>query len=135
MDTDAIDLKYAKEVADFIGAEHTEVIMTKEEVLESLETVIEALATYDITTIRASMGMYLVCKAIHEKTDLKVLLTGEISAINIRTLHRARQPFRKRQQRESVSCTAMMSCVPTGVLRQTAWKPVYPSAISTLSVM
>lgn len=37
MDTDAIDLKYAKEVADFIGAEHTEVIMTKEEVLESLE--------------------------------------------------------------------------------------------------
>lgn len=50
MDTDAIDLKYAKEVADFIGAEHTEVIMTKEEVLESLETVIEALATYDITT-------------------------------------------------------------------------------------
>ena len=79
MDTDAIDLKYAKEVADFIGAEHTEVIMTKEEVLESLETVIEALATYDITTIRASMGMYLVCKAIHEKTDLKVLLTGEIS--------------------------------------------------------
>lgn len=67
MDTDAIDLKYAKEVADFIGADHTEVIMTKEEVLESLETVIEALATYDITTIRASMGMYLVCKAIHEK--------------------------------------------------------------------
>ena len=79
MEEDAIDLKYAKEVADFIGAEHTEVIMTKEEVLESLETVIEALATYDITTIRASMGMYLVCKAIHEKTDLKVLLTGEIS--------------------------------------------------------
>mgnify|MGYP002231386824 CR=1 FL=1 len=35
MDTDAIDLKYAKEVADFIGAEHTEVIMTKEEVLEA----------------------------------------------------------------------------------------------------
>lgn len=79
MDTDAIDLKYAKEVADFIGADHTEVIMTKEEVLDALETVIEALATYDITTIRASMGMYLVCKAIHEQTDLKVLLTGEIS--------------------------------------------------------
>ncbi len=79
MEKDAIDLKYAKEAADFIGADHTEVIMTKEEVLASLETVIEALATYDITTIRASMGMYLVCKAIHEKTDLKVLLTGEIS--------------------------------------------------------
>ncbi|MGN1331760.1 MAG: asparagine synthase B [Lachnospiraceae bacterium] len=79
MDVDAIDLKYARKVADFIGAHHTEVIMTKQQVLDSLETVIEALATYDITTIRASMGMYLVCKAIHENTDLKVLLTGEIS--------------------------------------------------------
>lgn len=79
MDKDAIDLKYAKQVADFIGAQHTEVIMTKEQVLEALETVIEDLATYDITTIRASMGMYLVCKAIHESTDIKVLMTGEIS--------------------------------------------------------
>lgn len=79
MDIDAIDLKYAKQVADYIGSDHTEVIMTKEEVLKSLETVIQALGTYDITTIRASMGMYLVCKAIHEQTDLKVLLTGEIS--------------------------------------------------------
>ena len=34
---------------------------------------------FDITTIRASIGMYLVCKAIHEKTDVRVLLTGEIS--------------------------------------------------------
>lgn len=79
MDKDAIDLKYAKQVADFIGARHTEVIMTKEQVLEYLETVIKELATYDITTIRASMGMYLVCKAINDTTDLKVLLTGEIS--------------------------------------------------------
>lgn len=79
MDIDAIDLKYAKQVADFIGARHTEVIMTKEQVLDSLKEVISVLGTYDITTIRASMGMYLVCKAIHETTDLKVLLTGEIS--------------------------------------------------------
>lgn len=79
MDTDAIDLKYAKEAADYIGAEHTEVIMTRKEVLAALEEVIKELATFDITTIRASMGMYLVCKAIHRDTDLKVLLTGEIS--------------------------------------------------------
>ena len=53
--------------------------MTPEEVLSSLEKVIELLGTYDITTIRASMGMYLVCKAIHERTDIRVILTGEIS--------------------------------------------------------
>ena len=79
MDTDAIDLKYARMVADYIGAEHTEVYMTRQEVLDSLEDVIALLGTWDITTIRASMGMYLCCKAIHERTDIRVLLTGEIS--------------------------------------------------------
>jgi asparagine synthase (glutamine-hydrolysing) len=79
MSKDAIDLKYARMVADFIGAEHTEVFMTPMDVIDSLETVIELLGTYDITTIRASIGMYLVCRAIHENTDIRVLLTGEIS--------------------------------------------------------
>ena len=79
MSTDAIDLKYAKEVADHIGSDHTEVIITKEDVLKALPDVVKLLATFDITTIRASIGMYLVCKAIHEQTDIRVLLTGEIS--------------------------------------------------------
>ena len=79
MDADAIDLRYAREAADFIGADHTEVYMTREEVLQSLEEVVALLGTWDITTIRASMGMYLCCKAIHERTDIRVLLTGEIS--------------------------------------------------------
>ena len=79
MSEDAIDLKYAKEVADYLHSDHTEVIINKDIVLKSLEEVISLLGTYDITTIRASMGMYLVCKAIHERTDIRVLLTGEIS--------------------------------------------------------
>lgn len=79
MNTDAIDLKYAKEVAEHIHSEHTEVIITKDDVINALETVVSVLGTYDITTIRASIGMYLVCKAIHENTDIRVLLTGEIS--------------------------------------------------------
>ena len=79
MEKDAIDLKYAREVAEFIGSDHTEVFMTPQEVVDTLEEVIYTLGTFDITTIRASMGMYLVCKAIHEQTDVRVLLTGEIS--------------------------------------------------------
>ena len=53
--------------------------MTRQLVLDSLEDVIHLLGTFDITTIRASMGMYLLCKWIHENTDIRVLLTGEIS--------------------------------------------------------
>lgn len=79
MSEDAIDLKYAKQVADYIGSDHTEVIITKDDVLGALDSVIKLLGTFDITTIRASMGMYLLCKYIHEKTDIRVLLTGEIS--------------------------------------------------------
>jgi asparagine synthase (glutamine-hydrolysing) len=53
--------------------------MTPSDVISSLEDVVVLLGTYDITTIRASIGMYMVCKAIHERTDIRVLLTGEIS--------------------------------------------------------
>ncbi len=79
MDLDPIDLKYAQIAADYIGAEHQAFSMTREDVLDALEEVIRLLGTWDITTVRASLGMYLCCKAIHETTDIRVLMTGEIS--------------------------------------------------------
>jgi asparagine synthase (glutamine-hydrolysing) len=79
MDIDAIDLKYAREAAEYIGSDHTEFIITKEDVLAALPEVIRILGTWDITTIRASIGMYLMCQKIHETTDVRVLQTGEIS--------------------------------------------------------
>ncbi len=79
MSTDAIDLKYARQVADYIGSNHHEIYITEKDVLDTLDELIYTLGTYDITTIRASMGMYLVCKAIHEQSGIRVLLTGEIS--------------------------------------------------------
>ena len=79
MNTDPIDLKYAKQAADYIGAEHTAFSMTGEDVLRVLPEVIGLLGTWDITTVRASIGMYLCCKKIHETTDVRVLMTGEIS--------------------------------------------------------
>lgn len=79
MDKNPIDLKYAREVADYLGTDHTEFIMTRDDVLNILREVIYILETWDITTIRASIGMYILCKRIHETTDLKVILTGECS--------------------------------------------------------
>lgn len=79
MEKDAIDLKYARVVADYLKSDHTEVIISREDVLRALPDVVKLLGTYDITTIRASIGMYLVCKYIHEHTDIRVLLTGEVS--------------------------------------------------------
>jgi asparagine synthase (glutamine-hydrolysing) len=76
---DPIDTKYARIVADYLGADHTEVLFTIQDIFDTLSTLIFNLESYDITTIRASMGMYLVSKYISENTDIKVLMTGEIS--------------------------------------------------------
>ena len=77
--TDAIDTHYAQIVADHIGSDHTNVYFDREDILERLEEVIVTLETCDITTIRASIGMFLICEHIRKQTDIKVLLTGEVS--------------------------------------------------------
>ncbi len=79
MAEDAIDLKYAREAAEYIGSKHTEILIDREDVIRALDPVISILGTYDITTIRASIGMYLLCREIHRTTDIRVLMTGEIS--------------------------------------------------------
>ncbi len=79
MDTDPIDLKYAREVADYLHSDHTEFTMTRNDVIGVLPQVIDLLGSFDITTIRASIGMYLCCKGIHDQTDVRVLMTGEVS--------------------------------------------------------
>ena len=44
MDVDAIDLKYAREAAEFIGANHHEVMITREDVLQALPRVVACWA-------------------------------------------------------------------------------------------
>ena len=53
--------------------------MNKEDLYQHLKEVIYHLETFDITTIRASMAMYILCKYIHQNTDIKVIMTGEVS--------------------------------------------------------
>ncbi len=76
---DAIDLKYAAIVAKHLQSDHHEILIRIDDVLKALPEVIRILETFDITTIRASLGMYLLCKGIRERSDIKVLLSGEIS--------------------------------------------------------
>ena len=73
----APDLIAARKMADFLGSDHTEVLFTVEEGLAALKEVIWHLETYDTTTIRASIPMYLLSKYIKEHTDIRVVLSGE----------------------------------------------------------
>ena len=73
----APDLLAARKMADFLESDHTEVIFTIEEGLKVLKEVIWHLETYDTTTVRASVPMYLLSKYIKENTDVRVVLSGE----------------------------------------------------------
>lgn len=71
------DLLAARKVAKYLDTEHHEKVFTAEEGIEALDSVIKHLESYDITTVRASVGMYLISKYIKENTDSTVILSGE----------------------------------------------------------
>lgn len=71
------DLKYARDVAKKIGSYHTEVIFTPEQGLAAIPDVIRTIESWDTTTVRASVGQYLVSQYIGTQTDCKVVLVGE----------------------------------------------------------
>ena len=71
------DLPYAKKVAEYINSDHTEILMKEEEALAVINEVIYATCTYDITTIRASVGQFLISKYIKENTNIKVIINGD----------------------------------------------------------
>lgn len=70
------DLKYAHLVAANIDSMHHEIIFTVEEAISCLPDVIEAIETYDVTTVRASVPMYLLGKSI-KRYGIKVVYSGE----------------------------------------------------------
>jgi asparagine synthase (glutamine-hydrolysing) len=71
------DLKYARMVADWIHSDHTEVVVTADEMFNAIPEVVRAIESYDITSVRASVGNYLVAKAVREQSDCKVLFNGD----------------------------------------------------------
>lgn len=71
------DVVYAQKVANYIGSKHTVVRINNEEALDAIKNVVWATETFDITTIRASTGQYLISKYIAENTDFKVVLSGD----------------------------------------------------------
>lgn len=71
------DIKYAEKVAEFIGTKHKSIIVSEEEFLKAIPEVIYALESYDTTTVRASVGNYLVAKYISENSEAKVIFNGD----------------------------------------------------------
>jgi len=69
-------MKYARNVAAYIGTVHHEVVFTVQEGLDALPDVIRHLETFDVTTIRAGTPMYLMARKI-KAMGIKMVLSGE----------------------------------------------------------
>jgi asparagine synthase (glutamine-hydrolysing) len=73
----AEDLKYASMVARYLGSKHTSIVLTEEEFLSAIPEVVFATETYDTTSIRASVGNFLVAEYIKKNSDAKVIFNGD----------------------------------------------------------
>ena len=75
--SESVDLKYANLVAKYLRTKHHQIEIKEEEFLNAIETVIYNIESYDTTTVRASVGNYLVSKYISENSNCKVIFNGD----------------------------------------------------------
>jgi asparagine synthase (glutamine-hydrolysing) len=71
------DMKFAREVAKWIGSDHTEVLLTPDDFFNAIPKVIQDIESYDTTTVRASVGNWLVSREIKKQTECKVVFNGD----------------------------------------------------------
>lgn len=74
---DSPDLAHARIMAEHIGASHKEILIDPKDALGYVRRVICKLETYDCTTVRASVPMFILSEYIAHHSSFKVLLSGE----------------------------------------------------------
>ncbi len=74
---DSIDLQYAQVVAKHLNTDHYNIEISTKNFLNSIEKVIYNIESFDTTTVRASVGNYLVSKFIRDNSDCKVIFNGD----------------------------------------------------------
>jgi asparagine synthase (glutamine-hydrolysing) len=75
----SIDLYYAKMASEYLKTKHTSIELTNNEFLNAIEKTIKQIESYDTTTVRASVGNYLVSLYIKENSDDTVIFCGDVS--------------------------------------------------------
>jgi asparagine synthase (glutamine-hydrolysing) len=74
---DSEDLAYARTVANYIKSNHTEITVSEDVMTDVIPEVIKAIESYDVTTVRASLGNYLLGKFISRNSNAKVIFNGD----------------------------------------------------------
>ena len=71
------DVKYAEIVATHLGTKHTSIIVSEAEFFAAIPEVIRTIESYDTTSVRASVGNYLLGKYIKAHSEAKVIFNGD----------------------------------------------------------
>lgn len=71
------DLRCARLVADHLGTTHHEVVVTAEQMLAHVPSVVRDLETWDTTTVRAATGHTMLADYVRDQTDVRVVFSGE----------------------------------------------------------
>lgn len=74
---DSEDVKFATIVAEFIGSKHTSIIVSEMDMINAIPDVIKDIESYDTTTVRASIGNWLIGKYISKNSEAKVIFNGD----------------------------------------------------------
>jgi asparagine synthase (glutamine-hydrolysing) len=75
----SVDLYWAKKAAEYMRTNHTSIELTEDEFFDAIRETIYQIESYDTTTVRASVGNYLVSKYIKNNSDNTVIFCGDVS--------------------------------------------------------
>ena len=75
----ATDLKYAESMAKYIKSNHVNIELEETEFLDAIEKTIYQIESYDTTSVRASVGNYLVSLYIKGNSEDTVIFCGDVS--------------------------------------------------------
>lgn len=73
------DLKYAKIAADYLDTIHHNIIVSEKTFLNAIDSTIQQIESFCTTTVRASVGNYLVSKFIRDNSNNRVIFCGDLS--------------------------------------------------------
>lgn len=71
------DYEACSQIREHTGHRHYHVIVSQEDFINAVPEVIWAIESFDITTVRASVGQYLLAKWIARYTDIIVIMIGD----------------------------------------------------------
>ena len=71
------DLIYSQKVANYLGTKHTQITLQEKDFLDAIPKVIADIESYDTTTVRASIGNWLIGEYISKHSKAKVIFNGD----------------------------------------------------------